>query len=515
MKKGFFWILVIILFSIPAIAALLHSGFFQSDDGEWMIIRFSAFHQALRDGQFPVRFLTRLNYGYGYPVANFLYPGFMYLAEIPKVMGFSFVDSIKIILGLSTISSAVFVFLWLSKFFGNFESVMGSLIYLYAPYHLFDIYKRGSVGEILALAVVPFIFWQIERKSFFWMTVSIGFLIVAHNTLALIFLPLILGYMLLDIFIAVDKKKVLYKHIFSLLLGLSVSSFFWIPAIFDLQYTVFSKTPVSNFSDYFVNTGLIGLSIIAIFILTLIFVINKRIVFAKHRLTILLFVFGVLSLFFSLEISKPLWEVLPASFFQFPFRFLSIAIICSSFLGAVVFSVLTKRDKCIFAIFILLLIVFSAKPIVNSVKSIDNEDTFYATNEATTTVRNEYMPIWVKNNPLEHIQGKVMINKGRIEDLEVKSNRISFLTNSALSAQVIINTVYFPGWNVTVDGDKSSVDYKSKGLIQFDVPQGQHKIIVSFGETPIRLLSDIVSLSSLFVILFIAIIAKNKILFRL
>ena len=95
MKKNFIWILLIILFSIPSIVALLHPGFFQSDDGEWMIIRFSAFHQALRDGQFPVRFLSRLNYGYGYPVADFLYPGFMYLGEIFKLLGFLKLEKVK------------------------------------------------------------------------------------------------------------------------------------------------------------------------------------------------------------------------------------------------------------------------------------------------------------------------------------------------------------------------------------------------------------------------------------
>ena len=168
MKKKILLILFLIILSIPSVAALFNKGFFQSDDGEWMVIRFSAFHQVLRSGEFPVRFLSRLNYGYGYPVANFLYPGFMYLSEIPKALGFGFVDSIKIILGLSMVSSGIFVFFWLSKFFGKLESVVGGLFYLYAPYHLYDLYKRGSVGEILALSVVPFILWQIERKSFFW-----------------------------------------------------------------------------------------------------------------------------------------------------------------------------------------------------------------------------------------------------------------------------------------------------------------------------------------------------------
>src|SRR5690348_11373513 len=102
----FFTILVCVLI-IPAIFSLFHGGFFQTDDGTWMVIRFSAFYEALRSGQFPVRFLPRLNFGYGYPVADFLYPLFMYIGLPIHVVGFGFVNTIKIIFGLSVVTSGI------------------------------------------------------------------------------------------------------------------------------------------------------------------------------------------------------------------------------------------------------------------------------------------------------------------------------------------------------------------------------------------------------------------------
>ena len=78
-KSNLFFLILVSLLTIPAIVGLLHPGFFVTDDGNWMIIRFSAFYETLRSGQFPVRFLYRLNNSYGYPVADFLYPLFMYL----------------------------------------------------------------------------------------------------------------------------------------------------------------------------------------------------------------------------------------------------------------------------------------------------------------------------------------------------------------------------------------------------------------------------------------------------
>src|SRR5215469_8909848 len=177
-KNEFLIILLLIVFTLPSVLPLLHHGFFQTDDGEWMIIRLSAFYQTLHDGQFPVRFLQRLNFGYGYPVAEFLYPGSFYFATLLHVIRFGFVNSIKIIYGVSLIGSAVFTYYWLSRLFSKAASFVGALFALYVPYHLYDVYTRGSV-EVFALLWVPFVLWQMERKSIFWVSIGIGLLLIS------------------------------------------------------------------------------------------------------------------------------------------------------------------------------------------------------------------------------------------------------------------------------------------------------------------------------------------------
>src|SRR3989304_8256280 len=98
LKKNSFLLLALVI-TIPAVIGLIHQGFPLTDDGNWMVIRFSAFYEVLRSGEFPVRFLTRLNNGFGYPVSNFLYPLFMYLGAPVHALGISFVDTIKLIFG--------------------------------------------------------------------------------------------------------------------------------------------------------------------------------------------------------------------------------------------------------------------------------------------------------------------------------------------------------------------------------------------------------------------------------
>src|SRR3972149_5188909 len=107
MKKTVFHTLfpyiIVALAAFILVFPLLTPGFITTDDGNWMIIRFSAFYQSLREGQFPVRFLGRLNYEYGYPVANFLYPGFMYAGTLIRAAGISFVDTIKLLMIFSVV----------------------------------------------------------------------------------------------------------------------------------------------------------------------------------------------------------------------------------------------------------------------------------------------------------------------------------------------------------------------------------------------------------------------------
>lgn len=494
-KNKLFFLVLVILLALPILFGLFNGGLFVSDDGNWMVIRFSSFYEEFRNGQIPIRFLSRLNNGYGYPVANFLYPLFMYMGVPIHILGFSFVATIKIILGLSMIGSAVFAYLWLSKFFDRFSSVVGSLFYVYAPYHLYDLYKRGSVGEILAFTIAPFILWQIERKSLFWSSLGIAALILSHNSLAILFIGLIIFYMLLDIFVSLNRTKIFSRYACVLVLGLGGSSFFWIPAIYDLRYTVFSSTQVADWSSYFASINLIGLSTIFIILLTLFFIFNKKINIKKHKLTIMLFCVGIFSIFLSSSLSVFLWNLIPASFIQFPFRFLSITILCVSFLAACSVSVLSKR-KVIIGIIIIVLTLFSSWEFIFPKEFQNHPDSYYSTNQDSTTVRNEYMPKWVEDPPNEIPKGKAEVLSGDaiVNKINVKGSNINIDISATKKSVIKINVIYFPGWEVNIGGKDVEISYANDhGLIYLEIPEGQHKVQLNFKETGVRLASDLIS----------------------
>lgn len=504
---------LVVVLIVPILVVLYSNGLSKTDDGGWMIIRFSAFYQELSAGQFPVRFLDRLNFGYGYPVANFLYPGFMYLAVPIKIVGLTFTDTIRVVMGLSFIFGGVFTFYWFRKIFDTESSVVGALFYTYAPYHLFDAFKRGSVGELLALSFAPFLFWQIEKRNIFWIAVAAALLIVSHNTLAILFLAFSFLYMGLDIYVSKKKKLLIKTFGASMVLGFGLSAFFWIPAVFELSLTVFASIHISDFTMYFADIWLIGIPTLLIILSSIAaFVIGKAKV-KSHRLTIMILGVCLISLFLSSNLSDVLWRFFPVGFIQFPFRILSVVILCGGFLTAFVLSLFSGKIKIAVAVVCSIVIVTSAVPYFVLNVPV-NDDGLYATNEATTTVQDEYMPKWVREKPSKHFNEKVKVVKGqgKISQLNVANNQVNFNYSSASPSVVQFSIIYYPGWKAYSNNTPKAIFYDNQyGLIQLKLNSGEQKIILKFGETPLRLIADAVSIFSAAILLLITFKYKNEI----
>ena len=500
-KNNLLFIALLLLICIFAISPLFKPGFFVTDDGEWMIIRFSAFFQAAKDGQLPVRFLQQLNFGYGYPVPTFLYPGFMYAGAFIHLFKIGFVDTIKIILGLSLVGTTIFVYCWLVKAFKDkVAAIAGAVVSLYMPYHLYDIYVRGSVGEVFAFTWAALILWMIEQKNIFFISVGIFLLIISHNTMAFLFLPLLFVYAFLR------KTLQLRQLLISFILGVLLASFFIIPAIFELPLTQFAQTTIANPLNYFVSYSLIGLGVLFIFLLALIFIFKKK---QKNYLAILFLIFTFLATFLSTSWSSFIWQVIPSSFIQFPFRLLSYLIITVAFLAAFIVSEIKGKFRKIILTTVVFVLFFVAAYQYGVPKDFTNKgDGFYFTNEATTTVRDEYLPIWVKQKDTQRTEEKVQImsGKGVVKNIFYNNKQITFRVIAEDKIKVRINTIYWPGWNLEVDNNKGTFSYNNpQGLMEFDVEKGAHQVRAVFGETTFRIVSDFIS-----ALAFIVLIVFNK-----
>ena len=71
--SGLFFLIIVILLSYWSISHLLLPGFFPIHDNT-QVQRVFEMSKSLRDGMFPVRWVSDMGYGFGYPIFNFYAP---------------------------------------------------------------------------------------------------------------------------------------------------------------------------------------------------------------------------------------------------------------------------------------------------------------------------------------------------------------------------------------------------------------------------------------------------------
>lgn len=310
-------------------------------------------------------------------------------------------------------------------------------------------------------------------------------------------------------------------------MGLGLAAFFWLPALYDKQYVFFDQAVVSNFYAHFPSLrqlllpgwgygpslpfsdkdllsfqlGIANLIVLVAAGLLFgfgLFRSSKRLTFLKkHFKTCFFLLLFLISFFLMNQFSSWVWQViLVSSLIQFPWRLLSLTTFAGAFLAGAFVSLVNKRLRLPFSAALIMLVIFLNYNYAKPECFVNRGEAFYSTNEATTTVANEYLPIWVKKPPLTRAQEKVEIitGEGEISNLSTNSRKVSFIVETESASEIQINTHYFPGWKVKVDGQITPLAYANdRGLMRLNLQPGQHYVVASFDETPLRLFADAIS----------------------
>lgn len=536
--KPFIFFVFAFLISLPVILPYFHTGYFPTHDGEWAVVRLTDMYRSIRDHQFPVRYSGNLNFGYGYPLFNFVYPAPYYIGVILHFLKLGFVDTIKLLFAGSVILSALTMYLASSEIWKNkYAGIISAVFYIYLPYRIVDLYARGSIGESLSFALFPLIIFfaykiidspRSNRYSALG-SLSYALLILTHNIMALLFSPVLLLLIAVKI---LSVKIGPYLKIFTfLLLSYGLSAFFWIPALLEKHNIILSRIPIANRDIYFVKFsqliipkwgyGLpdqangfsyqLGVAQIIV-LLTVVIIIYYSVYIQKKKsnnFNIQFAIVAVITTLGSILLMFPftniIWKTTPLlREINYPWTLLSqIGLIISLLSG---FLWIQKSYIRYFAIALCLIAILFTVPYAKPEKFVDKGDGYYLTNDATTTSSDELMPIWVKKKPLTRWENKVAILKGQgiIENVSANSKQTSFDINSKQNSTIQINTIFWAGWNAFIDGKMTKISYNNpKGLIILDIPSGKHQINIKFQVTTARLISDFVSVGSLVIIGFL------------
>ena len=408
--------------------------------------------------------------------------------------------------------------LWKNKW----AALTSSIFYIYVPYRIIDLYVRGSIGESLSFVLFPLILLGIkkiyERKKsidVLFTAAMFALLIATHNIMTVLFGIIIILIILLALF----KKEMNFviRLLLSLFFSLCFSAFFWIPAIFEKNLILLSKIPIADRGLYFVQPlqliipqwgygtptdpnpfgYQIGIPQLIVFVLAFIFALKSVGKNKDAKIALFLIVVTLLVSFLLFSQSAFIWKIAPLlSEINYPWTLLGIIM----FLVSLLAGYLTKLGKVLTLVVLALGIgaMFLFIPHARPQYVVNRGDSFYLTNQATTTSSNELMPLWVKKLPLTSPMEKVAVPSGKVTDLFYNSKRISFNLNLPKSETIRINTIYYPGWEFSVDGIKTGINYNNQfGVMDINVLAGRHIVTGEFSETPLRFFSDFVSLFSI------------------
>ncbi len=155
--RGCLWLLgaVTVLTCVPL---LMNSGGAQGADWRFHLSRIEGIAQALREGQFPVRVYSQAKDGYGYAPSLFYGELFLYFPAVLRLLGMSVQGAYRTYaIAVQALTAGISFFSFRQMFRHNKTALVGSILYMLAPYHIYNIYWRTAVGEYTALAFLPLI----------------------------------------------------------------------------------------------------------------------------------------------------------------------------------------------------------------------------------------------------------------------------------------------------------------------------------------------------------------------
>ncbi len=537
-------LVAVVVLSLLAAAPLFRGGMIPGHDANEHVTRTAEFARALAAGVWWPWWAPNLGHGYGEPIFLFNPPLFYMLAAVPTLVGVPLVASVNLATALLLVVAGLGMYAWTAPRFGRAGAAVAAVAYAWAPYVLLDVYIRQALTELTAVCILPWALWGITRagrapgpRAVATGGLVVGLLLLASTPATLVAAPALLG----QVVALVDRRRPwpFAAGLAALAVGVLLAAVFWVPAAAErhllhferllngrVAYTDSFLEPVRLVSPYWgpgVNRRgpderLMGFGLgeaqLALALTGLAMFALRRPDGEIRRQALLAGGLVVVGAAMTLKLSAPIWQVLPPlHFLQFPWRFLLLPALGCAALAALPTALLARsrpRAGAVLAAACIGLLVIGgwrrAQPPAEPIPY--PEERFSAAAVASRergrgTVQ-EYETIWTVDRPDDPPSARAAVVSGpaALTELTATAHEQRFSVATARPARVRLNTYYFPGWRVMVDGRERPIEWDNPaGLIEFGVEAGESLIVARFEATPARWLGGGLSLVGLMLVI--------------
>lgn len=497
----------------------------QTFDEPIHITTLAQYYQAIKDGDFPVVWTNGFA-NYGYPLGIISHQVTSYLGALINFLTQSPLLSYTILVFLSSLLLGISFFIFLKIYFNHSTSIIGASFVIFSAYRIFDIYVRGALPEmfsiiffILSLKAIYQIFSQYKYKAIFLLIIWLSLMILSHPMMAIIYLPIISLYFIFNTKIKNGFIKNLLIFFACIGFSLLISSHYLIPLKLENKYFVMAQSKSNISSEQFLtwenyfspawyyykshpgprgNFIKFGLIETILLLSSVIFYRISRDI--KHKK---LFLFSAISsillILLTMSISQPIYKLPFLREIQFPWRVLTpLMIFPAVFLC---FYLDKVKNKYIYLVILGLILVLRVPQLYSKNVVNFSNDRYYMTKYNLHT--DNLNLVWMgsaKDYQSKTKQAQVIAGEGEIVNLNLENSRRDYLVVAKSELRIVDYTFYYPGWNVYINGNPVDIEYQDpefRGIITYNVPQGEHEVKVVFEDTKIRRYAKIISIGSL------------------
>ena len=255
LRSPYFW--TALLLTVFAVAPLLRPGYFwAAHDARHDVYFILQYNITWNEGVLFPRWSPDWAFGYGYPFFNIYAPGATFLGTLLyRTLHLTLEDAVKATFILTLLLSAWSMWLFVRDWLDERAALVAAVAYVYAPYHLVDVYVRAAMAESLALALLPLSLWAVRRAVYRPGAWSIALTALAYaaihlssNLVALLFTPVLGLYLLLLVcqragashLAAGASLRLCVRHalasVAGLALGIALAAFFILPALAESRF---------------------------------------------------------------------------------------------------------------------------------------------------------------------------------------------------------------------------------------------------------------------------------------
>lgn len=561
-----YWLLLTGL-SLFALVPLLSPGYFYAaHDGRHSVFFVAMFDEAIRDGALWPVWAMHHNQGYGYPTFLIQAPLAFYVAEVFVLLGMGITAGVKAAWAVAFLLSGWGMYglvrRWARTWPGLAEpsveragqaGLLAGLLYVYAPYHLLDIYVRAALAETMLIGWLPWTFWAFDRFIAGlgrpgWQTrlalagLSYGLLLLTHAFAVMAVTPLLAAFILFRLWVKWgqdrDPLPAGVRHLVAAgsagVAGVALAAIFLLPLLAEgpllsqedwvtdtYEYSrhwvhwsqFFSSFWGYGYSDDPVGAAdgmgfQLGLILALLGILALWMLLARQ--WSRSDLPLFLLLSTGAVLYLMSPAAGWLWDrVSLLSVMQFPWRLLTLTAFTLSALGGLtVWQMRGAAGNGEGAIWLMAGLILFASADYARPASMQPVEAWREDGRAVFEFESQHPDMLgyttqveerFTQSPMTPQYAAGEIGRDQLARLGILSGEGTVLSHysrghhfggavqMATEGRVQIRLYDFPGWQVRVNGERVTHRLSPPyGLMEIDLPPGQHRVDVVMGSTPVR-----------------------------